>query len=107
MRLRNDAVAGAAEWVVGVERLALDTPGLVATVGDLRTYPGAGNIVAGQLRASLDVRHADDAVRRQAVETFLAGDVCLAEDRTGEGHSGRFRGVVHVVIMVIETEHLW
>jgi hypothetical protein len=42
-----------------------------------------------------------------AVETFLAGDVCLAEDRTGEGHSGRFRGVVHVVIMVIETEHLW
>lgn len=42
-----------------------------------------------------------------AVETFHAGNVCLAEDRTGEGHSGRFRGVVHVVIMVIETENLW
>ena len=42
-----------------------------------------------------------------AVETFHAGDVCLAEDRTGEGHIGRFRGVVHVVIMVIETEQLW
>lgn len=42
-----------------------------------------------------------------AVETFHAGDICLAEDRTGEGHIGRFRGVVHVVIMVIETENLW
>jgi hypothetical protein len=41
------------------------------------------------------------------VETFHAGDICLAEDRTGEGHIGRFRGVVHVVIMVIETENLW
>jgi hypothetical protein len=42
-----------------------------------------------------------------AVETFHAGDICLAEDRTGEGHIGRFRGVVHVVIMVIDNEHLW
>ncbi len=72
MRLRNDAVAGAAEWVVEVERLALDTPGLVATVGDLRTHPGAGNVVAGQLRASLDVRHGDDAIRHRAVDSLLA-----------------------------------
>jgi allantoate deiminase len=72
MRLRNDAVTGAAEWVCEVERLALDTPGLVATVGDLRTHPGAGNIVAGQLRATLDVRHADDTIRHRAVEDMLA-----------------------------------
>jgi len=42
-----------------------------------------------------------------AVEVFHAGDICLAEDRTGEGHIGRFRGVVHVVVMVVETENLW
>ena len=72
MRLRNDAVAGAAEWVGEVERLALRHPGLVATVGDLRTHPGAGNVVAGQLRASLDVRHGEDAVRHQAVDSLLA-----------------------------------
>jgi hypothetical protein len=42
-----------------------------------------------------------------AVETFHAGDICIAEDRTGEGHLGRFRGVMHVVIMVLETENLW
>ena len=81
MRLRNDAVAGAAEWVIEVERLALDTPGLVATVGDLRTHPGAGNVVAGQLRASLDVRHEQDAVRHQAVDTLLAQAASIAQRR--------------------------
>ena len=81
MRLRNDAVAGAAEWVVAVERLALETPGLVATVGDLRTHPGAGNVVAGQLRASLDVRHEDDAIRHRAVHTLLAQAESIAKRR--------------------------
>ena len=81
MRLRKDAVAGAAEWVCEVERLALDTGGLVATVGDLRTHPGAGNIVAGQLRASLDVRHADDAIRHRAVKSLLAKAEAIASRR--------------------------
>jgi allantoate deiminase len=81
MRLRNDAVTGAAEWVVAVERLALETPSLVATVGDLRSYPGAGNVVAGQLRASLDVRHEDDTVRHRAVQTLLAEAELIAKRR--------------------------
>ena len=42
MHLRNDAVAGAAEWVIEVERLALDTPGLVATVAICAPIPGPG-----------------------------------------------------------------
>jgi allantoate deiminase len=81
MRLRYDAVAGAAEWVTGVERLALETPGLVATVGDLRAHPGAGNVIAGQLRASLDVRHPEDPVRHLAVATLLAQADLIARRR--------------------------
>jgi allantoate deiminase len=81
MRLRKDAVAGAAEWVIEVERLALDTPGLVATVGDLRTHPGAGNIVAGQLLASLDVRHEDDGIRHRAVDSLLGQASSIARRR--------------------------
>ena len=81
MRLRHDAVAGAAEWVVAVEQLAIQTPGLVATVGDLRTHPGAGNVVAGQLCASLDVRHADDTVRHRAVDSLLAQAASIATRR--------------------------
>ena len=81
MLLRRDAVAGAAEWIGEVERLAQQTNGLVATVGDLRTYPGAGNVVAGQLRASLDVRHGEDAVRQEAVDGLLAAAASIAERR--------------------------
>ena len=81
MRLRNDAVTGAAEWVGEVERLALSTPGMVATVGDLRTHPGAGNVVAGQLRASLDVRHGEDAVRHHAVADLLTRATSISQRR--------------------------
>jgi len=68
MRLRRDALAGASEWVSAVERLALATPGLVATVGRIEARPGAGNVIAGEVRASLDVRHANDQIRRRALE---------------------------------------
>jgi len=42
-----------------------------------------------------------------AFEIFRAGDICLAEDRTGEGHLNRVSGVSYVTIIVIETENLW
>jgi allantoate deiminase len=71
MHLRRDALAGAAEWVSAVERFALTTPGLVATVGNVRVQPGAGNVVPGMVRATLDVRHRQDAVRHDAVGTLL------------------------------------
>jgi allantoate deiminase len=72
MHLRHDALAAAAEWVALVEREAIDTPGLVATVGKLEVEPGASNVIAGVARASLDVRHAADAVRCLAVQRLRA-----------------------------------
>jgi len=68
MDLRFDAVAAAAEWIASVERLAKETPGLVATVGSVQTKPGATNVIAGETRVSLDVRHRGDAVRTRAVD---------------------------------------
>ena len=60
MHLRHDAMAAAADWIVAVEAYATSQKGLVATVGKLETSPGAGNVIAGQVTASLDVRHASD-----------------------------------------------
>ena len=40
-------------------------------------------------------------------QIFRAGDICLSEDRTGEGHRNRVRGAMHTTNFVIETEHLW
>ena len=71
MHLRHDALAAAAEWTVAVERAAQSEPDLVATVGRVEAKPGAANVIAGEARVSLDVRHKSDDVRRQATEALL------------------------------------
>jgi allantoate deiminase len=71
MALRRDALVAAAEWAVAVEKEARVIPGLVATVGALEAEPGATNVIAGECRAMLDVRHASDTSRTQSVSTLL------------------------------------
>jgi allantoate deiminase len=67
MHLRHDAMTAAAEWIVAVEGYASSTNGLVATIGKVEVSPGAGNVIAGHVTASLDVRHANDTIRNAAV----------------------------------------
>jgi allantoate deiminase len=71
MNHRQDALAGAAEWIGAVEREARAVPGAVATVGRVNVSPGAVNVIAAAAGASLDVRHADDTVRRELVTRLL------------------------------------
>jgi len=71
MNLRHDAMSAAAEWILEVERVAKREKGLVATVGRIAAAPNAANVVAGQVRLSLDVRHKSNDVRTRATE-FLA-----------------------------------
>jgi allantoate deiminase len=67
MDLRRDPLPAAAEIVLSAENLARQTSGLLATVGTIEATPGASNVIPGQVRFSLDVRHPDDAVRNNAV----------------------------------------
>jgi allantoate deiminase len=80
MDLRRDALGAAAEMIVGVEGLARDTPGLVATVGDVTVLPGAPNVIPGQAELVLDVRHPEDADRLWAVARLRerAGQIASA-----------------------------
>jgi allantoate deiminase len=80
MDMRQDAVAGAAEWITDVERLARSVPGLVATVGSMEVKPGATNVIAGEVRLSLDVRHRVDDIRTRTVNDLVrrAGEVAEA-----------------------------
>jgi allantoate deiminase len=71
MNLRKDALVVAAALVLEVDRFAKATPGLVATVGSLEVEPGAGNVIPGRVKASLDVRHANDETRERAVADLL------------------------------------
>lgn len=71
MHLRLDAVAGAAEWIGTVERLAREVPDLVATVGRIEALPGAANVIAAEARLTLDIRHRTDNVRARAVGDLI------------------------------------
>jgi allantoate deiminase len=71
MHLRQDAIAGAAEWISAVERRAKDVPGLVATVGKIDAKPGATNVIAGEVRVTLDVRHGADEMRGRALDDLI------------------------------------
>jgi len=71
MNHRQDALAGAAEWIGAVEREARAVPGAVGTVGRVNVSPGAGNVIPAAAGASLDVRHANDTVRRELVTRLL------------------------------------
>ena len=75
MAHRQDALAAAAEWICAVEATAKEhaagEPGIVATVGKIIAEPNAGNVIAGNVRVSLDVRCARDSVRESAVAKLL------------------------------------
>ena len=68
MNARRDALAAAAEWMVAVESEASRIAGLVATVGSIQAHPGATNVIPGEVRLTLDVRHKSDQIRAQSVQ---------------------------------------
>jgi allantoate deiminase len=74
MAARHDALAAAAEVVLAVERVGRSTDGLVSTVGAMSLAPNVGNVVPGEARMLLEVRHADDDVRARAAEA-IRGEV--------------------------------
>jgi allantoate deiminase len=84
MRLRRDALAGAAELVLEVERLARATDGLTATVGWIENEPNVGNVIAGHTRITYDVRHQDDARRDTARDELEAAARTIAGRRSLE-----------------------
>src|SRR5690606_26190532 len=83
MRLRHDALAGAAEIVLLAEKIAGDFAAdqMVATVGIIDARPGAANIVPRAMDFTLALRLASDKARETAIERFKAGAHAIAERR--------------------------
>jgi allantoate deiminase len=69
MPMRHDALAGAAEIVLAVERVAQknEADGMVATVGRIEASPGAINVIPGRVEFSVDLRSSTDHLRRAAI----------------------------------------
>jgi allantoate deiminase len=74
MRMRHDALAGAAELMLAIEQTAIENEddGMVATVGRIEASPGATNVIPGRVGFSLEFRSTTDAKRKTAIEQVKA-----------------------------------
>src|SRR5260370_20580156 len=81
MNVGDDAVTAAAEWILAVENLAQRTSGIVATVGFVEAKPGATNVISGEARATLDIRHASDRARTEALDELIRQAETIAARR--------------------------
>jgi N-carbamoyl-L-amino-acid hydrolase len=61
MNRRKDALSGAAEFILAVERIANDHgPGGRGTVGYIEASPNGRNVITGAVTLCVDLRHPDD-----------------------------------------------
>jgi ureidoglycolate amidohydrolase len=83
MSMRHDALAGAAEIVLAVERLAKESPSgtTVGTVGVLNLSPGAVNVIPGEVTLDLDVRDSDLSARNHVTDALLVAISEITERR--------------------------
>jgi len=96
MALRHDALVGAAEAIVAIERIATgSTSGTtVGTVGVVRARPGAINVVPGTVSLDVDVRDSDADAREAVVAVIVATAQAIATTR------GLTVGVEEIVVDV-------
>jgi len=108
--LRQDALVGASEMVLAIERIALEYPDLVATVGKLSVAPGASNVIPGLVEGTLDIRHIDDSIKQAALTRIIEECESIWQRRRLTGQfakimespaaicSGRFIDVIGTVL---------
>jgi allantoate deiminase len=76
MKMRKDALAGAAEIILAAEKI-----GVIATVGQCEVAGAASNVVPGKVSFTLDVRDEQDKKRRAAVAKLRAVAAQVAKRR--------------------------
>lgn len=82
MGLRSDALAAAAEMTLRLEALAAAAGDpLVATVGRLEVRPNTPNVIPGEVRFTLDIRHGDEAELEAFCARALTAFAEIAERR--------------------------
>ncbi|MGL3214285.1 allantoate amidohydrolase [Bradyrhizobium sp. BR 1433] len=82
MKLRRDALAGAAECIVAIEQFCRsDEQGLVGTVGYLNAMPGATNVIPGKVSFTMDIRSQNDTHRKRAVADIVRQIEAIAKRR--------------------------
>ncbi len=82
MSYRKDAMMAASELVLAIERFTLETgPQARATVGQASVSPGSQNVVPGEVRISVDLRHPEGMVADRLGETLFSVANDIAKGR--------------------------
>ncbi|WP_431016762.1 allantoate amidohydrolase [Bradyrhizobium pachyrhizi] len=82
MKLRRDALAGAAECIVAIEQFCRsDEQGLVGTIGYVNAMPGATNVIPGKVSFTMDIRSQNDMHRKRAVADIVRQIEAIAKRR--------------------------
>jgi allantoate deiminase len=81
MNWRRDALMGAAEAALAIERYCRDDGNLVGTVGRIAVRPGAVNVIPGEAVFTADIRAPEDAQRRSAVDSLRRRIKAVAAER--------------------------
>ncbi|MGK9220497.1 MULTISPECIES: allantoate amidohydrolase [unclassified Microbacterium] len=66
--MRRDALLGASEAALAVERICSSEHHIIGTVGQLEALPGAVNVIPGETRMSIDLRGEFDGARDRVWE---------------------------------------
>ena len=69
---RKDTLACAAELVLATERIAGETPELIATIGKMNVSPNAVNVVPGEASMILEVRSAVNETREHGGKAIIS-----------------------------------
>ena len=100
MELRKDALAASAECIAGIEQICgggqygdgagldgLSNPAseVVCTVGSISVWPGASNVIPGNVKFSVDIRY---CCCMQVPDKFMPRDVNVASDQGQRGLAG-------------------
>ncbi|MBN9176768.1 MAG: Zn-dependent hydrolase [Microbacterium sp.] len=80
--MRRDALLGASEAALAVERLCAAEHHIVGTVGQFEAFPGAVNVIPGEVQFSLDLRGEFDG-ERDRVWDALARELDAISGRRG------------------------
>jgi allantoate deiminase len=78
---RRDALTATAEIVLAIEAIAREVEHAVATVGEISIRPGAPNVIPGEARISLDLRHPDGAVVDRIYDDIRTRSAAIAAQR--------------------------
>jgi N-carbamoyl-L-amino-acid hydrolase len=83
MKVRKDALVGAAHVVCAINRIGHDNqPFACATVGMLNNSPNSRNVIPGRVFFTIDLRHPEDAIlSKMAAEAKAACDEAAARNR--------------------------